>query len=81
MAYLRMHGRNEEKWYGGKSAAERHDYLYTPDELHEWVMQVKEREDELSQVYVMLQNTTKGHALKNTETLRKLFSEVGIEEG
>ena len=80
VAYLRMHGRNEEKWYGGNSAAERHDYLYTPDELHEWVMQVKEREDELSQVYVMLQNTTKGHALKNLKTLRKLFAEVGIEE-
>lgn len=80
LAYIRMHGRNEEKWYGGKNASERHDYLYTPDELREWVMKIKEHEDELRAVYVMMQNTTKGHALKNLETLRDLFEEVGLAE-
>ena len=79
-AYIRMHGRNEAKWYDGQSAAQRHDYLYTPDELRPWVLAIKENEGALSQAYVMLQNTTKGSALKNIEMLRVLFSEVGIEE-
>ena len=79
-AYIRMHGRNETTWYGGKTAAERHDYAYDRAELLEWVMQIKAYEESLSQVYVMLQNTTKGHALGNIKTLRELFAEVGIQE-
>ena len=78
-AYLRMHGRNEKTWYGGDSAAERHDYLYNKDELREWVTDILARQGELAQVYIMMMNTTKGHALKNLKTLKTLFEEGGIE--
>ncbi|MGL4611273.1 MAG: DUF72 domain-containing protein, partial [Trueperaceae bacterium] len=79
IAYIRMHGRNKEKWWEGKDQSERHDYEYSPEELKPWVLQIKEREEELTQVYIMLQNTTKGHALKNLKMLKELFGEVGIE--
>jgi uncharacterized protein YecE (DUF72 family) len=79
IAYVRMHGRNKEKWWDGKDQGERHDYEYSPDELKPWVLQIKEREDELSQMYIMMQNTTKGHALKNLKMLKELFDEVGLE--
>jgi uncharacterized protein YecE (DUF72 family) len=62
-AYIRLHGRNEKTWYGGKSAAERHDYLYSKDELSPWVRSIVDAE--LEQCYVLFLNTTKGHALKN----------------
>lgn len=78
VAYLRLHGRNEASWYGGKTAAERHDYLYTPDELRSWVLDIKEKEDALTEVYAMFLNTTKGHALKNLKMLKELFAEVGL---
>ncbi len=78
-AYIRLHGRNEEKWYGGKSAAERHDYLYTPDELRPWVTDIVTKEGQLEQVYVLFQNTTKGHALKNLQMMRHLFAEHGVD--
>ena len=41
--YVRMHGRNAETWnVRGGSAAERFDYLYSDEELGEWVPQLKE---------------------------------------
>lgn len=79
IAYLRLHGRNREKWWNGKNASERHDYLYDPEELRPWVQAIAEQRDESTQVYVMMQNTTKGHALKNLRMFRDLFGEAGIE--
>lgn len=79
IAYIRLHGRNKEKWWEGKNAAERHDYRYTADELRPWVQQIKDHEGELTQVYVMFQNTTKGHALENLRMLKELFAEIGVE--
>ena len=76
-AYIRLHGRNERTWYGGKSAAERHDYLYSKDELQPWVRAVVE--SELEQVFIMFLNTTKGHALKNLKMMGELFAEAGID--
>lgn len=75
--YLRLHGRNETSWYGGKSAAERHDYLYSKDELLPWVQAVVAAK--LEQCYLMFLNTTKGHALKNLKMLGELFAEAGVE--
>jgi uncharacterized protein YecE (DUF72 family) len=75
--YIRLHGRNEKTWYGGKSAAERHDYLYSKDELRGWVQDVLEADAE--QVYIMFLNTTKGHALKNLKMIAELFGEAGVE--
>ena len=76
-AYVRLHGRNEKTWYGGKSAAERHDYLYSKDELRPWVQDIVE--SDLEQVYLMFLNTTKGHALKNLKMMGELFGEAGVE--
>jgi len=78
-AYVRLHGRNEAKWYDGKSAAERHDYLYDKDELRPWVLSILEHQEALSQVYVLFLNTTKGHALKNLGMVKELFEENGVD--
>lgn len=75
--YIRLHGRNERTWYGGKSAGERHDYRYSKDELQPWVQAILEAEAE--QVYVMFLNTTKGHALKNLKMVAELLEEAGLE--
>jgi uncharacterized protein YecE (DUF72 family) len=79
VAYLRLHGRNEKSWWDGKSASERHDYRYTSDELRPWVQAIVEAGGELTQVYLMMQNTTKGHAIANLRMLRELFGEAGVE--
>lgn len=78
IAYLRLHGRNAERWFSAASAAERHDYRYSPSELAFWVDAILAHRAELTQVYLMLQNTTKGHALANLAMLEALFAERGL---
>lgn len=80
MLYLRLHGRNKAKWWDGKSAAERHDYLYSPDELRPFLLQIAERQGELEQAWFLFLNTTKGHALKNLTMVRELAAELGLVE-
>lgn len=55
--YVRFHGRNAETWNKRTgSAAERFDYLYSDDELHEWVPRLKELAAEAQTVYAMFNN-------------------------
>jgi uncharacterized protein YecE (DUF72 family) len=55
--YVRFHGRNAETWNKRTgSAAERFDYLYSDDELHEWVPRLKELAAETQTVYAMFNN-------------------------
>ena len=43
LAFIRFHGRNAETWEKpGLSAAERFRYLYSEDELREWVKPARE---------------------------------------
>jgi uncharacterized protein YecE (DUF72 family) len=63
MAYVRMHGRNAATWnIRGRSAAERFDYLYSDEELREWVQPLKELAQEAREVYVMLNNNGRTRA-------------------
>jgi uncharacterized protein YecE (DUF72 family) len=56
-AYVRFHGRNAETWNKRTgSAAERFDYLYSTDELREWVEPLRELAAESDSVYAMFNN-------------------------
>jgi uncharacterized protein YecE (DUF72 family) len=56
-AYVRFHGRNAETWNKrGGSAAERFDYLYSDEELHEWVGPLRELAEEAEQAYAFFNN-------------------------
>ncbi|MPY66961.1 DUF72 domain-containing protein [Deinococcus sp. SDU3-2] len=78
VGYLRLHGRNKGSWWEGQSAAERHDYLYTRAEMDEWAEKIALVTDDLSELYVFFQNTTKGHALKNIPMLREALNARGV---
>lgn len=56
-AYVRFHGRNEGTWFKRtRSAAERFDYLYSEEELREWVPRLRELAGEARSVYAMFNN-------------------------
>ena len=56
-AYVRFHGRNAKTWNKRTgSAAERFDYLYSEDELREWVPQLRELASDAKTVYAMFNN-------------------------
>jgi uncharacterized protein YecE (DUF72 family) len=57
LAYVRFHGRNLGTWNKrGGSAAERFDYLYTDEELEEWVEPLQELAGGAEQAYAFFNN-------------------------
>jgi uncharacterized protein YecE (DUF72 family) len=59
IAYVRFHGRNLETWNRrGGSAAERFDYLYSDEELTEWVPILQELAGESHEVFAFFNNNS-----------------------
>jgi uncharacterized protein YecE (DUF72 family) len=74
-AYVRLHGRNYKTWFkkdAGRDA--RYDYLYSKDELDEWVNRIKELGSKSEKVYVITNNHYRGQALANALQLKNLIS-------
>jgi uncharacterized protein YecE (DUF72 family) len=87
ITYVRMHGRNADTWnVRGGSAAERFDYLYSEDELEEWVEPLKELAGQAQQAYVVFNNNNRSRvrgrevaqAPTNAEMLRGLLEKNGV---
>ena len=85
VAYVRFHGRNAETWNKRvRSAAERFDYLYSEDELAEWVPTLRELGEKTEVVYAMFNNNgrssaggeTIAQAPVNAEMLKALLEKV-----
>jgi uncharacterized protein YecE (DUF72 family) len=85
--YVRMHGRNAETWnVRGGSAAERFDYLYSEEELAEWVPQLKELARQAEQAYVVFNNNNRSQvggreqaqAPTNAEMLRNALEKANV---
>jgi uncharacterized protein YecE (DUF72 family) len=59
IAYVRFHGRNLQTWNKrGGSAAERFDYLYSDEELAEWVPILQELAGESHEAYAFFNNNS-----------------------
>ncbi len=81
MNYVRLHGRNEDKWYKGEESYERYDYLYSEDEL----LRIKEKVARLAkeaETYVFFNNHYRGKGALNALQFKELFGEdVSIPKG
>ena len=71
--YIRFHGRHTQNWYGADSTA-RYDYLYTEDELMEWVPKIKDLAHKTDRLFVFFNNHAKSQAITNAKMLIKLLS-------
>ncbi|HET8895499.1 MAG TPA: DUF72 domain-containing protein [Gaiellaceae bacterium] len=61
-AYVRFHGRNLATWNKrGSSAAERFDYLYSEEELAEWVPTLRELAGQAKQAFAFFNNNATAH--------------------
>ncbi len=72
VAYLRLHGRNAGKWYGSEGN-ERYNYLYTWDELYEWVPRIKELEKRSRFMMISFNNHPMGKAIQNARMMAELL--------
>ena len=62
--YVRFHGRNAREWWSGTNVT-RYDYLYSADELREWVTPVHLMVREAEAVIVTFNNHFAGQAVEN----------------
>ena len=83
IGYIRMHGRNYEAWFPKKGMENlteedkfaRYDYLYTEEELEEWVEKIRTIAEEARETYVMQNNHPKGQAVCNAFQIRAKLGE------
>ncbi len=80
VAYARFHGRNAATWNirGAESAAERFDWLYSAEELAEWVAPLARLADEAQEVYALFNNNRDDFAPRSAQILRGLLDEAGV---
>jgi uncharacterized protein YecE (DUF72 family) len=62
-AYIRLHGRNGEKWWDGGPL--RYDYNYSEEELSEWKQKLLKIRNKVKSIYVYFNNCHLGQASGN----------------
>lgn len=76
IGYIRFHGRNKKDWYGTDSRT-RYDYLYSEDELKEWVTKSRTLADSTKKMFIFFNNHAKAQAVNNAGMLLNL---LGMEQ-
>jgi uncharacterized protein YecE (DUF72 family) len=69
--YIRLHGRNAEKWWGG--GGERYNYSYTDEQLREWVKRLDDLRAKTTKAFVFFNNCHLGRAVKDAQRFMNLL--------
>jgi len=77
VAYVRLHGRNKEAWWGKDDHA-RYDYLYTDKEIEAWADRINRLSELADRILVYFNNHPFGKAVKNGQTLEILLKKMGL---
>ncbi len=75
LGYVRLHGRNAEKWWDGDNQT-RYDYTYSDDELREWLPRLASMAQNAAQLLVFFNNHWRGQAAENAKRLMALINEA-----
>jgi uncharacterized protein YecE (DUF72 family) len=71
---IRFHGRNARAWEKGALAASgRFNYLYSDEELKEWIPKVKLIAEKTRQLHVLFNTCYDDQAIRNARQFRQLF--------
>jgi uncharacterized protein YecE (DUF72 family) len=77
LVLVRFHGRNSKMWYAKvKRTAERFNYLYSEDELREWVSKIGRLVESAREIHLLLDNNAQDFAIQNARQLRMLLSSL-----
>ncbi|HEY5640802.1 MAG TPA: DUF72 domain-containing protein [Dehalococcoidia bacterium] len=80
VALLRMHGHNSDTWAArSKTAAERFDYLYSEDELREWVPRVRGLAEDAAEVHVLMNNCHRDYSVRNARQIGEMLGVIEHE--
>jgi uncharacterized protein YecE (DUF72 family) len=78
-AYVRLHGRSP-RWHDARTVAERHNYLYSEEELETWAARIETLAENACAVYVMFSNIYEAKAVANARQIARLLDlpSVGV---
>jgi uncharacterized protein YecE (DUF72 family) len=75
LAYLRLHGRDDDAWARGRSVAERFAYVYSPPELEELAGRARGLAEQAEEVRVEVNTNRGGDAPVNARALREALGQ------
>jgi len=79
VAYVRFHGRNAKTWnIRAEKSWQRFDWMYSGEELAEWVDDLGRLASEADEVYALFNNNRDDFAPRSAVILRGLLDEAGI---
>jgi uncharacterized protein YecE (DUF72 family) len=79
VAYVRFHGRNEKTWnIKAEKSSERFNWMYSHEELEEWVPKLQDLAGDADEVYAMFNNNRDDFAPRSAAILRGLLDEEGV---
>lgn len=71
VGYVRLHGRNAADWFReDASRDERYNYLYSKNELEQWLRMIRRMRKLAEEIYVITNNHYEGQAVVNAFELR-----------
>ena len=71
IGYFRFHGRNAAKWWDHEEAGERYDYLYSEQELEEWIPAIQEAASKAKLTFIFMNNCHRGKSAINAVQLQR----------
>ncbi len=78
VAVVRLHGRNAETWEARtKAASDRFKYLYSDEELDEWVSPTRELARSAEAVHVLFNNNFEDWGMRNARRMAQLLGTTG----
>jgi uncharacterized protein YecE (DUF72 family) len=81
VALVRFHGHNADNWQRkGITAAERFRYLYSSDELRDWVEPIRQLDSQARETHALMNNCYRDYGVRNAYDLGHLLGE-GIQPG
>lgn len=74
LAIVRFHGRNASAWESKEGSGDgRYDYLYTSDELMEWVPRIREMQARSEVVHLIFKNKHADYPVRNALQMKELL--------
>lgn len=74
-SYVRLHGRNYKDWFREDAGRDdRYNYLYTKDELEDWIEKIKKLAEGSNRVFIITNNHYRGQALANALQIKNMLT-------
>jgi uncharacterized protein YecE (DUF72 family) len=77
LATVRFHGRNYRTWYkkDATSSTERFNYLYSEQEIADWVPKIEQLAGQVEEVHVLMNNNRGNYAIVNAQDAMRLLDQ------